>query len=69
MFFDWVGSLPPVLQAVVVVIAFAVVVAVILLLVDIAPRKGTLYTWIRLAMCLVVPFAVMWFFNSYYWAM
>lgn len=68
-FFRWVGALPPVLQAVVVVIAFAVVVAVILLLVDIAPRKGTLYTWIRLAMCLVVPFAVMWFFNSWYWAM
>ncbi|UYO97849.1 sugar ABC transporter permease [Microbacterium sp. M28] len=68
-FFRWVGSLPPVLQAVVVVIAFAVVVAVILLLVDVAPRKGAMYTWIRLAMCLIVPFAVMWFFNSWYWAM
>lgn len=61
--------LPPVLQAVAVVVAFAVVVAVILLLVDIAPRKGTIYTVIRLAMCLLIPFAVMWFFNSYYWAM
>ncbi|WP_460799921.1 carbohydrate ABC transporter permease [Microbacterium sp. GXF0217] len=68
-FFGWVSSLPPVLQAVVVVIAFAIVVALILLLVDIAPRKGTLYTGIRLAMCLVIPFAVMWFFNSWYWAM
>jgi alpha-glucoside transport system permease protein len=69
IFFDWVGALPPILQAVVVVIAFAVVVAVILLLVDIAPRKGAMYTWIRLAMCLIVPLAVMWFFNSWYWAM
>ena len=69
LFFDWVSNLPAVLQAVVVVIAFTAVVAVILLLVDIAPRKGRLYTGIRLAMCLLVPLAVMWFFNSYYWAM
>ena len=69
VFFDWIGRLPPVLQAVAVVIAFAIVVALILLLVDIAPRKGRLYTGIRLAMCLLIPLAVMWFFNSYYWAM
>ena len=69
IFFQWIGSLPPILQAVAVVIAFAVVVAVILLLVDIAPRRGALYTGIRLAMCLLIPLAVMWFFNSYYWAM
>jgi alpha-glucoside transport system permease protein len=57
-----------VVQAVVVVIAFAVVVAAILFLVDIAPRSGTWYTVARLAMCLLIPLAVMWFFNSYYWA-
>ena len=69
VFFDWIGTLPPIVQALAVVIAFAVVVTVILLLVDIAPRKGPLYTGIRLAMCLLIPLAVMWFFNSYYWAM
>ena len=69
VFFQWIGALPPILQAVAVVIAFAVVVVVILLLVDIAPRRGTVYTVIRLAMCLLIPLAVMWFFNSYYWAM
>ncbi|CAN7447070.1 carbohydrate ABC transporter permease [Microbacterium maritypicum] len=68
-FFKWIGSLPPVLQAVAVVIAFAVVVAIILLLVDIAPRRGKVYTFVRLAMCLLIPLAVMFFFNSYYWAM
>ncbi|EQM81691.1 carbohydrate ABC transporter permease [Microbacterium maritypicum] len=68
-FFKWIGSLPPVLQAVTVVIAFAVVVAIILLLVDIAPRRGKVYTFVRLAMCLLIPLAVMFFFNSYYWAM
>lgn len=69
LFFQWIGSLPPILQAVAVVIAFAVVVALILLLVDIAPRSGAVYTGIRLAMCLLIPLAVMYFFNSYYWAM
>ncbi|GAT73878.1 ABC-type glucosylglycerol transport system permease protein [Microbacterium sp. HM58-2] len=69
LFFQWIGMLPPVLQAVAVVIAFAIVVALILLLVDIAPRKGAVYTGIRLAMCVLIPLAVMWFFNSYYWAM
>ncbi len=68
-FFQWIGTLPQVLQAVAVVIAFAVVVAFILFLVDIAPRSGTWYTVARLAMCLLIPLAVMWFFNSYYWAM
>lgn len=68
-FFQWIGTLPPILQAIVVVIAFAVVVAVILLLVDIAPRTGKIYTWVRLAMCLLIPLAVMFFFSSYYWAM
>jgi alpha-glucoside transport system permease protein len=68
-FFQWIGTLPPILQAVVVVIAFAVVVAVILLLVDVAPRRGPIYTWVRLAMCLLIPLAVMFFFSSYYWAM
>ncbi|MEV8250394.1 sugar ABC transporter permease [Microbacterium sp. NPDC076768] len=68
-FFQWIGTLPPILQAVAVVIAFAVVVAVILLCVDVAPRRGAKYTWIRLAMCLLIPLGVMFFFSSYYWAM
>jgi alpha-glucoside transport system permease protein len=68
-FFQWIGTLPSVLQAVAVVIAFAVVVVLILFFVDIAPRTGTWYTVARLAMCLLIPLAVMWFFRSYYWAM
>lgn len=67
-FFQWVGELPAVLQAVVVVIAFGVVIVAILFLVDIAPRSGKWYTVARLAMCLLIPVAVMWFFRSYYWA-
>lgn len=68
-FFQWIGTMPPILQALIVVVAFAAVVALILFFVDIAPRTGTVYTVIRLAMCLLIPLAVMLLFNSYYWAM
>ncbi|GAA2913379.1 alpha-glucoside transport system permease protein [Microbacterium keratanolyticum] len=68
-FFQWIGTMHPILQALIVVLAFAAVVALILFFVDIAPRKGTMYTVIRLAMCLLIPLAVMLLFNSYYWAM
>lgn len=67
-FFNWVGQLHPLLQAVVVVVAFLAVVAAILFLVDIAPRKGTVYTWIRLAMCVLIPAGVFIAFNSVWWA-
>ncbi|MGF3055920.1 carbohydrate ABC transporter permease [Microbacterium sp. YY-01] len=68
-FFQWIGTMHPILQALVVVAAFAAVVTLILLLVDIAPRRGAVYTGIRLAMCVLIPLTVMLLFNSYYWAM
>ncbi|WP_159499219.1 carbohydrate ABC transporter permease [Microbacterium sp. 18062] len=67
-FFNWIGQLHPLLQAVVVVVAFLAVVAAILFLVDIAPRKGTVYTWIRFAMCVLIPAGVFIAFNSVWWA-
>ena len=47
-FFNWVGTMHPILQAIVVVVAFLVVIGLILFLIDIAPRSGPVYTWIRL---------------------
>ena len=37
-FFNWVGTMHPILQAIVVVVAFLVVIGLILFLIDIAPR-------------------------------
>ncbi|MDL9981356.1 carbohydrate ABC transporter permease [Microbacterium sp. ASV49] len=68
VFFTWIGMLHPVLQAIVVVLVFLAVVALILFLVDIAPRSGTVYTWIRLAMCVLIPVIVAVLFNSLLWA-
>ncbi len=67
-FFTWVGTLHPLLQAVVVVVAFLAVIALILFLVDVAPRQGRGYTWARLAMCVLIPAAVFLLFNSVWWA-
>lgn len=66
--FTWIGTLHPILQAIVVVVAFLVVVGLILFLIDIAPRSGTLYTWIRLGMCVLIPVIVAVAFNSLPWA-
>lgn len=67
-FFTWVGMLHPILQAIVVVVAFLVVIGLILFLIDIAPRSGPVYTWIRLAMCVLIPVATVLLFNSLWWA-
>lgn len=67
-FFTWIGMLHPVLQAIAVVLVFLAVVALILFLVDIAPRSGRKYTWIRLAMCVLIPVIVAVLFNSLLWA-
>ncbi|GAA2965183.1 sugar ABC transporter permease [Microbacterium schleiferi] len=67
-FFNWVGMLHPILQAIVVVVAFLVVIGLILFLIDIAPRSGPVYTWIRLAMCVLIPVATVLLFNSLWWA-
>jgi len=66
--FTWIGMLHPILQAIVVVLAFLVVVGLILFLIDIAPRSGKLYTWIRLGMCVLIPVVVAVAFNSLPWA-
>jgi alpha-glucoside transport system permease protein len=66
--FTWVGMLHPVLQAIVVVLAFLAVVGLILFLIDIAPRSGRGYTWMRLAMCVLIPVIVAVAFNSLPWA-
>jgi alpha-glucoside transport system permease protein len=58
----------PILQAIVVVVAFLAVIGLILFLVDIAPRSGPVYTWIRLAMCVLIPVVTVVLFNSVWWA-
>ncbi len=65
-FFQWLSTLNPWLEIVVIVGLFVGVVGLILFFVEIAPRKGTLYTVIRLAACVVGPALVLIFLGSWY---
>jgi alpha-glucoside transport system permease protein len=67
-FFNWLGTLNPILQAVVLVVAFGALVALALYLIDIAVKPGKLFTGIRLAVAVLVPAAILYLFNSYLWA-
>lgn len=67
-FFKWVAGMPPLVQVLVVVLAFAVVVGIVIFLLEIAPRAGRLYTGIRLAACILVPALVFVALGSVWWA-
>lgn len=57
-FFRWLAGVPPLLQILVILVAFAVVIGLILFFVELAPRSGRRYTIMRLAVAVVVPAAI-----------
>ncbi|MDQ1549296.1 MAG: alpha-glucoside transport system permease protein, partial [Microbacteriaceae bacterium] len=57
-FMTWIAGLPALAQIPLVILAFLIVVALILFFVEIAPRRGTRYTVIRLVVCIVAPAVV-----------
>jgi alpha-glucoside transport system permease protein len=67
-FLAWVATLPSLLQALVVIAAFAAVIALVIFFVEIAPRRGRLYTGIRLAVAVVVPVVAFLVLGSTLWA-
>jgi alpha-glucoside transport system permease protein len=67
-FFLWLSTLSPWLEIPIIIGAFLLVVAAILFFVEIAPRAGTLYTVLRLAACVLFPLILLWFLQSYWWA-
>ena len=67
-FFQWLSTLSPWLQIPLVIGAFLIVIALILFLIEIAPRKGGIYTYIRLAACVIGPVLILWLLQSYQWA-
>jgi alpha-glucoside transport system permease protein len=64
----WIGSLPPLLQVPVVIIAFLLAVAVLIFLIEVAPRSGRKYTIMRAAVCVIVPALALWLLGSVLWA-
>ena len=54
-FFTWLAGLPPLLQIPVIIAAFGVAVELVLFFIEVAPRSGTGYTIMRLAVAVLVP--------------
>lgn len=54
-FFQWLGSLGPILQIPIILLVFGILVGVLLLLIEYAPRVGRPYFWLRLIACFAIP--------------
>jgi alpha-glucoside transport system permease protein len=54
-FFQWLATLPSLLQVVVILVVFGVVVALILFFIEFAPRSGRKYTILRLVVAIAIP--------------
>jgi alpha-glucoside transport system permease protein len=67
-FLAWIAQLPALAQIPLIIAAFLVVVAAIIFFIEIAPRKGRLYTGIRLAVCVLAPVLVFVALGSVAWA-
>jgi len=67
-FLSWIATLPAYLQIILVIAAFLAVIALLLFFIEIAPRSGTRYTVIRLAVCVLVPLLAMLALGSVFWA-
>jgi alpha-glucoside transport system permease protein len=67
-FLAWIAQLPALAQIPLIIAAFLAVVAAIIFFIEIAPRKGRLYTGIRLAVCVLAPVLVFVVLGSVAWA-
>ncbi len=67
-FFAWISTLPSLVQIPLVILAFGVVVGLVIFFIEIAPRSGRMYMFIRLAVCIVVPLAIVLALGSIWWA-
>jgi alpha-glucoside transport system permease protein len=65
---SWVGSLPPFAQIPIIVVTFLAVATAIVILIEVAPRPGRVFTAIRFAACLVIPGIVLLLLGSVWWA-
>jgi alpha-glucoside transport system permease protein len=65
---NWIGDLPPLAQIPVVIAAFLAVIGLLLFFIEVAPRQGRFYTWLRAAVAVLVPLIAFFAIGSIYWA-
>ncbi len=64
-FFQWLSTISPWLEIPIIIGVFLAAVALILFLVEIAPRSGRVYTFIRLGVCVGAPALILWLLQTY----
>ena len=58
-YFSWLSGLPQLLQIPVVIATFLAVIAFIIVMIEVAPRPGRAYTWVRLGIAVGVPILIL----------
>jgi alpha-glucoside transport system permease protein len=64
-FLTWLSTLPALAQVPVIIAAFVVLIGVLIFFIEIAPRRGRVYTILRLAACVLIPLLILAALESY----
>ena len=65
---SWIGDLPPLAQIPIVILAFLAVIGLLLFFVEVAPRRGRFYSWLRAGVAVLVPALALVMLGSVWWA-
>ncbi|RWZ53195.1 sugar ABC transporter permease [Labedella phragmitis] len=64
-FLTWLSTLPALAQVPVIIAAFVVLIGILIFFIEIAPRRGRIYTILRLAACVLIPLLILAALESY----
>ncbi|PSL38636.1 carbohydrate ABC transporter membrane protein 1 (CUT1 family) [Labedella gwakjiensis] len=64
-FLLWLSTLPALAQVPIIIAAFVALVGVLIFFIEIAPRRGRVYTILRLAACVLIPLLILAALESY----
>jgi alpha-glucoside transport system permease protein len=64
-FLLWLSTLPPLAQVPIIIAAFLALIGILIFFIEIAPRRGRVYTILRLAACVLIPLGILAVLESY----
>lgn len=64
-FLLWLSTLPPLAQVPIIIAAFVALIGILIFFIEIAPRRGRIYTIVRLAACVLIPLGILAALESY----
>ncbi|RWZ68417.1 sugar ABC transporter permease [Labedella populi] len=64
-FFTWLSTLPAIAQVPIIIVAFVALIGILIFFIEIAPRRGRVYTILRLAACILIPLLILVALESY----